>query len=137
MGIWENNGYRGYLGSYYGDVADVDVGSLAGAVHLVTGSTIDLTAKAGKVGIGIQTPNQILEVHNPSGEAFARVSSGVSNQFVGLEMVRPAGSSWRMGHGNTGRLQIIRSANSSFSNPEVIVEAYTDSFIQVPRAPLI
>lgn len=128
LGIWENNGYRGYLGSYYGDVAEVDVGSLAGAVHLVTGSTIDLTAKSGKVGIGIQTPNQILEVHNPSGEAFARVSSGVSNQFVGLEMVRPAGSCWRMGHGNTGRLQIIRSANPSFSNPEVIVEAYTDSF---------
>lgn len=128
MGIWENNGYRGYLGSYYGDVADVDVGSLAGAVHLVTGSTIDLTAKGGKVGIGTQSPAQLLEVYSPAGDALARISTGVASQFVGLEWVRPNGSSWRMGHGNTGRLQIIRSSGPSFSNPEVIVEAYNDSF---------
>lgn len=128
MGIWENNGYRGYLGSYYGDVADIDVGSLAGAVHLVTGSSIDLTAKAGKIGIGTQSPAQLLEVYSPSGDAFARISTGVVNQFVGLEWVRPSGSSWRMGHGNTGRFQIIRGSGPSFSNPEVIVEAYNDSF---------
>lgn len=128
MGIWENNGYRGYLGSYYGDVADIDVGSLAGAVHLVTGSTIDLTAKAGKIGIGTQTPSQLLEVYSPSGEAYARISSGVSSQFVGLELVRSSGTCWKMGHGNTGRLQIIRGSGPTFSNPEVVVEAYNDSF---------
>lgn len=128
MGIWENNGYRGYVGSYYGDVADIDVGSLAGAVHLVTGSSIDLTAKAGKVGIGTQAPSQLLEIYSPGSDAFARISSGNTGQFVGLEWVRPSGSSWRMGHGNTGRLQIIRSNGPSFSNQEVIVEAYSDSF---------
>jgi hypothetical protein len=128
MGIWENNGYRGYIGSYYGNVADIDVGSLAGAVHLVTGSTIDLTAKSGKIGIGTEDPEQLLEIHSPNSDAFARVSTGNSNQFVGLEMVRPAGSSWKIGHGNTGRLQFIRAFDPDFTNSEVVVEAYNDSF---------
>ncbi|MBK9257760.1 MAG: tail fiber domain-containing protein [Saprospiraceae bacterium] len=62
MGIWENNAYRGYVGSFYGNIADVDIGSIAGAVHLVTGSTIDLTAKAGNVGIGTENPDRKLKV---------------------------------------------------------------------------
>jgi hypothetical protein len=129
MGIWENNGYRGYVGSYYGNVADIDVGSLAGAVHLVTGSTIDLTAKSGKIGIGTQDPEHILDMYNASGHAFTRIMTNSSNNEVGIDLVRNGGSTnWRISQGNTGILRFFTANNNDFNPRSVLYEFYDTYF---------
>jgi hypothetical protein len=101
MGVWENNVYRGYVGSYYGNIADVDIGSITGAVHLVTGSTIDLTAKAGKIGIGTQNPEHMLHIEG-SGNATIRLTPGLNTQDIsGIDFERshtfpPIQGHWRI-----------------------------------------
>ncbi|MCF8278685.1 MAG: tail fiber domain-containing protein [Flavobacteriales bacterium] len=113
LGFWENNGYRGYVGSYYGGIADVDLGSLAGSVHLVTGSSIDLTAKAGNIGIGTTDPVQLLDIVS-AGNAFARITSASNANEAGLDLMRDGGNSqWRIandGFDNQGELVFRRES---------------------------
>ncbi|HAD12231.1 MAG TPA: hypothetical protein DCF33_07310 [Saprospirales bacterium] len=133
MGFWENNGYRGYVGSYYGNVTDVDLGSLAGAVHLVTGSSIDLTAKAGKVGIGTTDPLEALHVKGTGAvNNYARITSGHANNYAGLQLDRASGKEWTianagLGDAATGNL-VFRVSTNDFATPESEFEFGIDYF---------
>jgi hypothetical protein len=64
--IYESGNYRGYIGSFSGDAADVDFGTGSGSVaktHLVTSAIPRLTVDAaGKVGIGTTTPTHPLQL---------------------------------------------------------------------------
>lgn len=122
MGFWENNGYRGHVGSYYGNIADVDLGSIAGAVHLVTGSSIDLTAKSGKIGIGTTDPQELLQVKGTgSNNIYARVTSEDANNYAGIQLDRASGKEWTianagLGDAFTGNL-VFRVSTNNFGTP--------------------
>jgi hypothetical protein len=133
MGFWENNGYRGYVGSYYGNVADIDVGSLAGSVHLVTGSSIDLTAKSGDIGIGTTTPAQKLHINETAdaSDALIRVTANGNDKDAGIELERYAsGIQWRIinsgasAEGYQGKL-VIQSGSNNFGNLRNDFEYYS------------
>jgi hypothetical protein len=122
MGFWEGGGYRGYVGSYYGGIADMDLGSFAGAVHLVTGSSIDLTAKAGNIGIGTTTPAQLLHVNEPtSSDALVRVTTGAAANNAGIELERlGSGTQWRILNTGLGLYYgdlLLQSSNNTFTTP--------------------
>ncbi len=79
MGIFENDIYRGYWGSYSGAAEDVDFGTgsgTTGKLHLTIQATPRLTINnAGKVGIGTTNPNYLLHVNG--GDLFVQSSSGL------------------------------------------------------------
>ncbi len=80
MGIFENDIYRGYWGSYAGAAEDVDFGTgsgnSTGKLHLTIQATPRLTIKAdGDVGIGTTNPNHLLHVNG--GDLFVQSSSGL------------------------------------------------------------
>jgi hypothetical protein len=79
MGLFENDVYRGYIGSYTGNDKDVDFGSGAGTngkVHLTTNATPRLSVdSAGRVGVGTTSPNHL--VHINGGDLFVQSSSGL------------------------------------------------------------
>lgn len=71
-GIYENNAYRGYIGSYSGKNEDVDFGTgtlnSSGSVHLTIQAVPKLTVdSSGKVGIGTQTPQTALQINSGTG----------------------------------------------------------------------
>ncbi|MFN0217066.1 MAG: tail fiber domain-containing protein [Saprospiraceae bacterium] len=131
MGFWENNGYRGHVGSYYGNIADVDLGSIAGAVHLVTGTSIDLTAKSGKIGIGTEDPLAQLHIKGiaSTSDVNLRVSSTVCNHGAGIELERAfCNTQWRLSNrgssdGIAGNL-VLESAWLNFENPNNLRDEY-------------
>jgi hypothetical protein len=78
MGIFENDIYRGYWGSYSGNPEDVDFGTgsgTTGKLHLTIQANPRLTINnAGLVGIGTTNPNYLLHVNG--GDMFVQSSSG-------------------------------------------------------------
>jgi hypothetical protein len=70
LGLYEYGIYRGYIGSYAGNVDDVDFGTGGGTngkVHLTIKGVPKLTIdNTGKVGIGILTPESNLHVFRGS-----------------------------------------------------------------------
>jgi hypothetical protein len=122
MGFWENNGYRGYVGSYYGNIADMDLGSFGGAVHLVTGSSIDLTAKSGKIGIGTTSPLELLQVKGSGAvNSYIRVTSDDADNYAGIQLDRASGKEWTIanagfGDAATGNL-VFRVSTDNFGTP--------------------
>ena len=80
MGIFENDVYRGYWGSYSGAETDVDFGTgsgnSAGKLHLAIQANPRLTIGAdGKVGIGTTSPAHLLHING--GDLFVQSSSGL------------------------------------------------------------
>lgn len=80
MGIFENDVYRGYWGSYAGNAEDVDFGTgsgnTLGKLHFTIQASPKLTINAvGKVGIGITNPNHLFHVNG--GDLFVQSSSGL------------------------------------------------------------
>jgi hypothetical protein len=80
MGIFENDLYRGYWGSYAGAAEDVDFGTgsgnATGKLHLTIQANPKLTIGAdGKVGIGTINPSHLLHVNG--GDLFVQSSSGL------------------------------------------------------------
>lgn len=79
MGIFENDLYRGYWGSFSGADADVDFGTgsgTSGKLHLTIQANPRLTIGAdGKVGIGTTNPAHLLHVNG--GDLFVQSSSGL------------------------------------------------------------
>jgi hypothetical protein len=80
MGLFENDVYRGYLGSYSGNLEDVDFGTgsgnTTGKLHLTVQANPKLTIdNFGKIGIGTTTPNHLLHVNG--GDLFVQSSSGL------------------------------------------------------------
>ncbi len=79
MGIFENDIYRGYWGSYAGNPEDVDFGTgsgTTGKLHLTIQAVPKLTINnSGQVGIGITSPTHLLHVNG--GDLFVQSSSGL------------------------------------------------------------
>ncbi len=93
MGLFENDIYRGYLGSYAGAPEDVDFGTgsgnVTGKLHLTVQASPKLTIDAvGRVGIGTTSPNHLLHVNG--GDLFVQSSSGLIR--LGYE----GGNEWQM-----------------------------------------
>jgi hypothetical protein len=80
MGIFENDFYRGYWGSYAGNAEDVDFGTgsgnTLGKLHFTIQANPRLTIGAdGKVGIGTTNPAHLLHING--GDLFVQSSSGL------------------------------------------------------------
>ncbi len=92
MGIFENDVYRGYWGSYSGAAEDVDFGTgsgTTGKLHLTIQASPKLTINnAGFVGIGTTNPNHLLHING--GDLFVQSSSGLIR--LGYE----GGNEWQM-----------------------------------------
>jgi hypothetical protein len=78
MGIFENDVYRGYWGSYSGNAEDVDFGTgsgTTGKLHLTIQAVPKLTIdNTGNVGIGTTAPTHRL--HVATGDVFIQTSAG-------------------------------------------------------------
>ncbi len=92
MGIFENDIYRGYWGSYSGNAEDVDFGTgsgTTGKLHLTIQANPRLTINnTGNVGIGTTNPNHLLHING--GDLFVQSSSGLIR--LGYE----GGNEWQM-----------------------------------------
>ncbi|MCX6319854.1 MAG: hypothetical protein NTW29_21425 [Bacteroidetes bacterium] len=80
MGLFEDNIYKGYLGSYSGALDDIDFGTGAGnttgKLHFTIQANPRMTIdNSGKVGIGTITPAHLLHING--GDLFVQSSSGL------------------------------------------------------------
>jgi hypothetical protein len=79
MGIFENDLYRGYWGSYSGAAEDVDFGTgsgTTGKLHLTIQANPRLTINnTGLVGIGTTSPAHLMHING--GDLFVQSSSGL------------------------------------------------------------
>jgi hypothetical protein len=80
MGIFENDVYRGYWGSYSGNAEDVDFGTgsgnTLGKLHFTIQAAPKMTiSNLGNIGIGTTNPNHRLHVNG--GDLFVQSSSGL------------------------------------------------------------
>jgi hypothetical protein len=79
MGIFENDIYRGYWGSFSGNAEDVDFGTgsgTTGKLHFTIQATPRMTINnAGNVGVGTTNPN--FKFHVSGGDLFVQSSSGL------------------------------------------------------------
>lgn len=94
IGLFENDVYRGYIGSYSGAEEDMDVGTgqsnATGKLHLTTTAVPRLTINStGQVGIGLTNPSHLLHI---GGDLF--IESSVGKIILGYET---GGSQWRLG----------------------------------------
>lgn len=93
MGIFENDIYRGYWGSYAGNAEDVDFGTGSGnnlgKLHLTIQGSPKFTINAtGKIGIGTTNPNHLMHING--GDLFLQSSSGKIRFGYG------GGNEWQM-----------------------------------------
>ncbi len=93
MGIFEDDIYRGYWGSYAGNPEDVDfgtgAGNAAGKLHFTIQSNPKLTiGSTGKVGIGTTNPAHLLHING--GDLFVQSSSGL------IRFGYAGGNEWQM-----------------------------------------
>ncbi len=87
MGIFENDIYRGYWGSYAGADEDVDfgtgVGNVLGKLHLTIQASPKLTLDVnGNVGIGTITPSVANRLHVHDANAGQDASIGITNSLT-------------------------------------------------------
>jgi hypothetical protein len=80
MGIFENDVYRGYWGSYSGNAEDVDFGTgsgnTLGKLHFTIQAAPKMTiSNLGNIGIGTTNPNHRLHING--GDLFVQSSSGL------------------------------------------------------------
>ncbi|MFZ4771401.1 MAG: hypothetical protein ACOYLO_14550, partial [Ferruginibacter sp.] len=80
LGLFEDDVYRGYWGSFSGSLEDIDFGTgsgnTLGKLHLTIQANPRLTIGAdGKVGIGTTNPKHLLHVNG--GDLFVQSSSGL------------------------------------------------------------
>ncbi len=85
ISLVEQGNYRGYIGSYWGNTADVDFGAhgsnTTGKVHLVTTGSPRLTVTPiGNIGIGTQTPTEKLDVSGSINVSQTIKANGVAGQ---------------------------------------------------------
>jgi hypothetical protein len=79
MGIFENDLYRGYWGSYSGNPEDVDFGTgsgTTGKLHLTIQANPRLTINnTGLIGVGTTNPTHLMHING--GDLFVQSSSGL------------------------------------------------------------
>jgi hypothetical protein len=99
MGIFENDVYRGYWGSYAGAAEDIDLGTgsgnTIGKLHLTIQASPALTINASS-NVGIGTTNPSKKLHINGGDLFVESSSG--KIILGYD----ASNQWQMATTNGG-----------------------------------
>lgn len=100
IGLFENDIYRGYLGSFAGNAEDVDFGTGAGNVtgklHFTIQANPRMTINAsGQIGIGTTSPGH--QVHVTGGDFF--VESSVGKIIFGYNS---GGNQWRLASTGAG-----------------------------------
>ena len=113
LGLYENDFYRGYIGSYSGaNNEDVDFGTgggnSAGNLHLTIEAQPKVTLnKNGKLGIGTQSPEYPLQVNGITGtfsDSGIRIHNATAN------------TGWSFYPSATGDMIIGKSANLGYFN---------------------
>ncbi|MBL0182072.1 MAG: hypothetical protein IPP96_07175 [Chitinophagaceae bacterium] len=95
IGIFENDIFRGYWGSFAGNPEDVDFGTgygnLPGKLHLTIQSFPKLTIdNGGNVGIGTETPRAKLEVYGAGATGNTSAVFGTDGAGISVQRNRPA-----------------------------------------------
>ena len=115
LSLFENNNYRGYLGSYSGATEDVDFGTGAGnttgKLHFTLQAVPKLTlSNDGKFGIGTTTPQYLAHING--GDLFVDGSTGK------IILGSPFNSNqWRFGTVNSGADMRLYSYNGAVETP--------------------
>jgi hypothetical protein len=120
LGIYENNNYRGYIGSYSGNNEDVDFGTGAGnatgAIHLTVKAVPKLSInKDGNVGIGNTNSAYRLEVDGITG-SFNDNGIRIQNTTASKGWNLYASSNGDMIIGNTGNLGTFNGTTGVYTS---------------------
>lgn len=118
-GFYENNVYRGYLGSYSGKNEDVDfgtgAGNIAGSVHLVIGSNPKFTVDSiGNVGVGTRFPKNRFQVEGITG-SFVDNGIRINNTSASTGWSFYASSSGEMIIGKTTNLGTFNGTTGAYT----------------------
>lgn len=113
LGIYENNNYRGYLGSFSGSTEDIDFGTGAGnttgKLHFTIQAVPKLTLNFdGKFGIGTTTPQYLAHING--GDLY--VESNTGKIILGTNA-----NQWRFGTANAGADMRWYTYNGNIETP--------------------
>jgi len=134
LGFYENNVYRGYLGSYSGKNEDVDIGTgggnTLGSMHLTIAGVPKLTVDSiGRVGIGTRYPQTNLAVTSNAGDV---INIGNQNGWTAMGLANSGSGPYNLiGNGGT-YMSFMYSATPTTSisatNSKMLMDGTTNTF---------
>ncbi len=134
VGFYENNIYRGYLGSYSGKNEDVDIGTgggnTLGSMHLTIGAVPKLTVDSiGRVGIGTRYPQTNLQVASAAGDM---INIGNQNGWTAVGLANSGSGPYNVIGNGGSYLSFLYAATPTTSlsatNSKMLMDGSTNTF---------